>query len=818
MLKSTFTAFFRSFTRHPLYALLNLLGLSLGIAVFITLGLFFRFETSFDRWIPNGASLYAVETAWTLNGIRSDPSPATAGAVLDDMRTDYHVNGTRVMDNGVTVHVGAQSTHEGIERVDANFFDILGVPLVAGDVRTALTPGNVILSKAMVDKYYPGSSPAAVIGKTLHLTDDEGTADYRVSGVIADPPDNSDLTYSFIRVLTPSYMDSMGNWKHYGSQRLLTIIRTTPEDAARLNTQLPAFVDRHASADFKPDVPHTIMRLSLYPARNLHLQDPKTKAAINILGLVGLLAFFIAAINYVNLATARAGMRAKEVAVRKTLGATQGSLRTQFLGEALLITLIAALIGLSLVEVTLPWINSFGDLHLKLDYADTDLIVALTAGASFILAAGVLAGLYPAFVLAGFKPAQVLASSRTPAGGRWAVRLREALVVVQFAVVIVFFIMIIGFFSQLRHMKTADLGFTRDGVMITSSTYDTALSDAQRDAIWQAFRALPGVVSVTAGNTAPGDESETNGTEIAPPGYTGPTMSINWVKTGPDYFQTYGGHLLAGRWLDMAHGEDQFYRHVDGKTLTHDDGTVVINVLINREALRYLHFANAQAAIGQAMTFDGNRPVRVVGVIENMRFHSPKDHLPASLYVLDPQPYDHAVTGVRYGGASVIEMKARMAQAWRQIAPDVPFDAVSAADNLDNYYKPDRNRSNLFSMGAGVAALIGCIGLYGMAAFNTSRRSREIGLRKVLGASSGNVTGLLVGQFLRPVIIANLVAWPAAWYGLRQWLGQFDDAVAISPWFFVAATAFAVLIALVTVGGLAMASAGTEPGKALRHD
>ncbi len=163
-------------------------------------------------------------------------------------------------------------------------------------------------------------------------------------------------------------------------------------------------------------------------------------------------------------------------------------------------------------------------------------------------------------------------------------------------------------------------------------------------------------------------------------------------------------------------------------------------------------------------------------------------------------------------------MRARLTNAWRGIVPDVPFKIVSAADNLDEYYKPDRNRSNLFSLGAIIAALIGCIGLYGMAAFNTSRRAREIGLRKVLGASSGQVTGLLVGQFLRPVVLANLIAWPVAYFALHQWLSQFEDPIAISPIYFIAATIGAVLIALITVGGLALINARAEPGKALRHD
>ncbi len=817
MLRSTFTAFYRSFTRHPLYALLNLLGLSLGIAVFVTLGLFFRFESTFEQWLPHAEKLYVAQMTWTMEGSPGIPSINTAGSVLDDLKADFGVTGTRLLDNDVTVHIGSQSTAETLVRVDPDFFKVFALHLQAGDAASALSaPSNVMLSREMADKYFPHMPVATLIGKTLRLTDDEGTVDYRISAVFDTSPDATETDFKFIRQLTPAYMAKAGRWTSYGSQRLTTIILSDPAAATRLDTQLPAFLDRHATKDFAPDIPHKIMRMNVYPLVKTHLQDPRTRTSVFALGIVGVLAFFIAAINYINLATARAGMRAKEVAVRKTLGATQGSLRTQFLCEAVLTTIIAALIGLSLVEVCLPLINSFGGLKLKLDYAGQAL--PLTAAAAFVLLCGLIAGLYPAFVLSAFKPAQVLAASRTPAGGRWAVRLREALVVVQFAVVIAFFIMIIGFISQLQHMKTADLGFQRGGLLVTGSTYDDAISNAQRDAVWQAFRAVPGVVAVTAGSTAPGDDSESNGTTIVPPGYKGPTLVVGWVVTGPDYFTTYGGRLIAGRWLDPTRGDDVFViRNPDGSHKKHL-GDIVTNVVINRAALKTVSCASAEACVGQLMVFDSDRKVRIVGVAEDMRFHTPKAPVRPTVFGLDLTPYDHTVTGLRYAGVSEPVMRTRLQAAWKRIAPDVPFKAVSAIDNIDEYYKPDRNRSNLFSVGAGVAALIGCIGLYGMAAFNTSRRAREVGLRKVLGASGGQVTRLLVGQFLRPVVLANILAWPLAFFALKQWLSQFDDAVALSPLYFIAATVVAILIALVTVGGLALASAGSEPGKALRHE
>ncbi|MEI9903349.1 MAG: ABC transporter permease [Asticcacaulis sp.] len=333
------------------------------------------------------------------------PGAATSGSLFDDLRTDNPgIVGTRLLNHDLTVHQGAQASRESIVLVDNDFFKVFDLPLAAGDRETALrTPGDVILTEAMAAKYFPGQRPQSVIGKTLNLTDDQGTADYRVSAVAKTLPNNTDQQFDFIRLLTPAYTDTVGNWKHYGSQRLQTVLRIdNPAEAARLNSGFRDFANRHAANQFGTDKPDTVFRLSADPLTGIHLADDKARNSIYALGLVGVLAFLIAAINYINLATARAGMRAKEVAVRKTLGATQGDLRTQFLCEAVLVTLLAMLIGLSLVEVGLPLINSFGALHLKLDYVGEAVPLALAGG--FILLVGLPGRALPRFRAGRFPP------------------------------------------------------------------------------------------------------------------------------------------------------------------------------------------------------------------------------------------------------------------------------------------------------------------------------------------------------------------------------------------------------------------------------
>lgn len=814
MFRSTFTAFYRSFTRHPLYGLLNLAGLSFGIAVFIALSLLFRFETGYETWSANREEIYVVGTKWGFPGMSDEIQVGSMGGLLEELKASYpQVEGTRDWSSGETLYRGGEVYSEQVETVDANFLSFFGVPLLQGDAKTALQdPHSIVVSEEKARKYF---GTAQAVGKTLTLSNEQGRSVYTVTAVMRDLPKNTDLQLGILRLLTPqSIAQENDTWHHWGSVQLNTFVRfKTPAEAAALGAQMPTFTDRQVGDSFGNDVtPHKLIELHFVPLADAHLLSPKLKAAIVSLGLVGVVALVLALINYVNLATARAGLRAREVAVRKTLGARPFSLQLQFLGEALLTLLLAFLLGLSMVELSLPLINAAGGLSLSLDY--TKDVMWLLGLLGVVMGAGLVAALYPAFALSAFKPAQVLASSRTPAGGRMGVRLREGLVILQFAAVVSAFVLMLGFLTQIHHIQTADIGFDRSGIMLINSLRDSKVTQGQRDAYMEAIRTLPDMQAATIANAIPGDQSTMNNSNINRPGQSesaGMSPTVNWSIVGPGYFEFYGTKLLAGRLFDVRFAEDQKW---EGGS---DDKGRVTNVIISRLAAERMSFASPQAAINQTARFNG-RNIRIVGVVENMRFYNPNEPIPAKLYVFETHP-SYAVVGMaRFSGVSESVMRERLRQVWKRIAPDVPFDATTVAQNLDRYYKPERNRSNLFAIGTGIAALIGCIGLYGMASFNTSRRVREIGLRKVLGASRGQVTGLLVRQFLRPVAIASLIAWPVAWYALSNWLAQFDDAIAISPLFFVIATAAALLIALGTVGGLAMASASTEPGKALRHE
>jgi putative ABC transport system permease protein len=814
MFKSALLTFFRSFTRHPSYALLNLLGLSFGIAVFITLSLLYRFETSYESWTVERPHIYAMGVRLHMPGMPDDLVMQTMGGLLNEIQTSYpQIDGTRTWEDYFIVHRGDDVFAEHMQIVDANFLTFFQVPMLRGNAARALAePSDVVLSARIARKYF---GTIEVVGRPLTLSDAEGVKTYTVSAVIADLPKNSDMQLDMLRPLTPERVAKYGDfWHTWGIVTVKTYLKfKRPADAAAFAAQMPTFTDRQAGATFGREViPHKLLELSLVPLADEHLINPKLKAAISALGLVGIVALMLALINYVNLAVVRAGLRAREVAVRKTLGASPSALRVQFLIEAVLILLFAFLTGLSAVELSLPLVNAAGGLSLKLNYRLEAEWILMLVGC--VLSTGLIAALYPAFVLSAFKPAQVLASSRMPGGGSLAGWLRTGLAMVQFTVVVVALILMTGFILQIRHIQTADLGFQRDSLLIAGGLANPAVTPAQRETFLAVVRGVPAVRYVSIANAVPGPGmGPGNFGQIARPGQSdsmAEALKVNVQTVGPDYFQMLGTKLLAGRLFDSQHGEDDF-RGQPG-----DPADRAANILISRNTVRDMGFASPHTAVGQTAMM-GEMPVRIIGVVENIRFESPNQVIPARVYMLDLQA-EYGFGMVRYQGKSEPEMRQDLNNVWRHINPTVPLDVVSVVTNLDGYYKLERDRSHLFSIGTGMAALIGCIGLYGMATFNTGRRVHEIGMRKVLGASREQIVRLLLVQFLRPVAIASLIAWPLAWLILQRWLAQFDDVITMPLWIFPSASVIALLIALMTVGGVAFAAARAEPGKALRHE
>lgn len=795
---------YRSLTRHRVYAGLNIGGLAIGIATIIVLGLYVRFETGFEKWLPDHEEVYLVQT-----DVRASDQPFsgrhhwTMGGLLEQLREDFPgIIGTRIEPNAGSVIENGVATAEKLKRVDDNFFDVFELPMVSGIGRGALAdPANVLVSRSLAERYL-GTTEAA--GQSLTAMIESETRLVRIAGVFENLPPNSELDFNMLTRL-PDDIESPW-WRNWGSTSVQTFLRfSSAEEAARFEAATNEFVDRRALSSYGEQASEQI-GLNLLPIADMHLtpqgREPDSRRqTVTTLGIVGVLTLLIAIVNYVNLATARAALRAREVAMRKVLGANRGALIRQFLAEAIGTAALAGLVGLVLVELALPFVNAAGGLTLSLNYfGEQGVILPLVLLALLI---GLVAGAYPAFMLSRFPAASVLASAKAPGGGQAGTRLRQALVAAQFSLAIAFMIGTGVLFAQIQHLRNADIGFEREGLLLIRSM-SWAEDETQRRAIVSRMAAIPSVRSASISDSVPGG-SGTNNVDTFSENGSAP-ISMRRVAIGAKFFETYGAKLLAGRFLGEEYGLD------DASNVKWEEPR---NVVINALLLRTLGYSDPADAIGQQVG-RGAPPWTIVGVVNDMRFLSPREPIDPTYYTYYENPRYGPLT-LRFTGDPKVTLDAAR-EAWISVAGDLPFEAETGVESLREQYAEDERAAHLFAIGAGLAVLIGMVGLWGLASFNTARRVREIGIRKTLGATRGDIVRLLVRQFLQPVVLANLIAWPLAWAAMSRWLAGFDDRIALSPFFFLGAGLLAALIAGLTVLGQSLRAARATPAWALRHD
>jgi len=809
---------YRSLTRHRLYAALNVAGLGVGIAVFLVLALLVRFETSFDRWLPNAANIYRLTADISLPGLAPEPYALTPPDVLPQLRADYPriMAGARIVfqDLAEPVSNGKMLANEKVAWCDPDLFNILDLPLIVGDPRAALaSPDDIVVSPRIAAKYF---GAAKAIGRRLTITMGGEARLYRVSAVLKALPANTHLSFDILAPITPAMQGHL--------EMAYTYLRFhDPREARALAADLRHFVARHAPRDMNEQgaggdvTPRVELRMT--PLTGLHFADAKARFTMTpgadprmvyALGVLGALTLLIAAANYVNLATARAAIRAREIALRKTMGATRRMVAIQLLLEAQALAALAALIGVALAELALPTVNALDGTSLRLTYVNgTDGILPWLI--LLTISVGLGAGLYPALLLSRFQPAAVLASAQMPGGGRAERRARSTLTGAQFAGAIVFTVCALVIAAQSDHLRHADRGFNREGLILVDSLQGQELR-ARQTTILDLFRRTPGVVSVTEAISEPGLPNEAQLEGVRRAGDRGVGMTMDGDVVGDDYLQTLDARLLAGRMFDRLHslddtrGGDYRARAAGG-----------YNIVLNQRAARLLGFSDPALAVGRTIHAQGIS-VPVIGVISDIHFGSPLKPPAAILYRYSGDPIELATGMVRYAGVSERDMMGRLASAWRRAAPEIPFKAKTAEDGLADFYAADQRQARLFVIAAGLAVAISCIGLYGLAAFSTARRFREIGIRKTLGASTFDILALLMSRILGPVLIANLIAWPIAFLVMRQWLAGFDQRIWLSPLYFLTATALTLIVAIATVAGHAYAAARAEPAKALRHE
>ncbi len=800
-------ALHRSFSRHPRFALINLAGLSLGIAAFLVLSLFVRFETGFDRHLPGWERIWVVDRSLQFG----DATPVTIPSRLDMLRllrSEHEgIAGARLLPAQVAVQNRRLAVKERVGLVDPEYFDLFPLPALGCDPKSALAaPDAAVVTQSAARRHLRPGDP---VGQVLTLTIGSETRAARVTCVIADQP----LAMTHRPQMFLRLGDKQETWFE-GSSGLVTFLSLADNRAAgEIRTALATFNDRHPDPSFQGPKEFIKVTETIVPLAERHLSDPRDRLVVTTLGILGLVSLGLAIINYVNLATGRSDLRAREVALRKVAGAPRRALIAQFLGESLAGAVLAGIGGLALAELALPFVNAAGGLSLDIAYTGREGI--LPALALAVLVTGLAAGIYPAFVLSRFQPAAVLSSTQSPGTGRGGAGLRTGLVVLQFAAATALLICTFVLFAQARHLQTADLGFDRDGLIVVTSYGDPNLDTAQREALRRAIAAVPGVTGVATSGVIPTGGSYA----IRKSDRDGLPVEIDLLEgtLGPDFLEVYEARLLAGRFFDPA----RFAADLTDRDSESDVGvgeTPPSNIIINRSAAEALGFGSPQAAVGRTIAGDGPLgEMTIIGVIENLAFDNPRIPVAPFAYHLSEQGGFAPRLSVRHSGDPQAAL-SRIEAAWQQHAAAVPFEGQSANLMLFKaFLQSDLQRSRLFALGAGLAVLVGALGLYGLAAFNTARRVREIGIRKSLGASSAAIARLLVGQFLRPVLLANLLAWPLAWLAMREWLSGFAERIALGPQYFLAASLLSLLIAVLTVLTQSLRASRTTPAAALRH-
>ena len=829
MWRNYLTVAVRALAKNRTYAFINIFGLAIGLAACLLILLYVRYETSFDRWIPEGERVYQVQSIFTdpETGERSIQQ-ATHGIITDTLPKDFpQIEAIARADGDQAVLLrNGEPVNAPMIRTDENFFQILQVPFLHGDPRTALKDtDSLVLSRSDAERLF---GKVDVVGQSITGIRRGERYELRVTGVFEDMPRNSHLDLGMVGRIREQDKEACG----WGCINGWVYLKLKPgADPEEINRQLPAWEKRNITPVDVGGVKVSegdAFDWRLVNVRDVHLSEAEgdierpgnDRRTIITFTVVALLILGIACVNFVNLATARASQRAREVALRKVLGANRKQLITQFLGESMLLTAVAMLLALAMAELVLPLLSNFLNADLDLKYLGSDGVLLPVLG--LLLAVGLAGGLYPAFYLSRYQPGAVLRANKSTAEPQGSGRLRGILVVAQFAVSIGLIICTAIVYSQTEFARTSDPGYRREGLIQASGLNRAALVPLT-ETLLREVEKVEGVKHATASNiwVASGQTANTN---VQLPGRTKP-LTIGWYSVHPSFFEAMEIKLLAGRKLSRSFANDNAWTPYEPEEAVEPAQRALVqrglNVVVNELAAKQMGFQSPAAAIGKQVKVNqfsdaiGMLPVTIVGVVQDSRFRSFREAVEPMIFH-DRGIYSMLI--VRYDSADPEKVRQNIGRVWNQLAPDVPYEGEFADDQLAELYLSEAARAKMFGGFALLAVIIACLGLFGLAAFTAERRTKEIGIRKVFGATVRDIVRLLAWQFSKPVILANIIAWPIAWWVMRDWLNGFDSRIDLGPGPFLLAGLIALAIAIGTIAGHAIKVARANPIKALRYE
>jgi putative ABC transport system permease protein len=805
MLKNYIKTAWRNLLKNKSFSVINILGLSIGLACFILIALFVINELSYDRYNKKADRIFRINSDILFGGtsfsIGQSPDPIGAALKNDypqvEQFTRIFVNGSKEIKKG-NVFINEPD----IANVDSTFFDVFSLPALYGDTRTALNdPNTVVITERMAIKYF--NNPNAV-GETI----ERGNTPYKVTAVIKDMPVNSHFRFDFF-----FSMDNVRyQWGNYLSNNFYTYI------VLKEGVNYKAFERKFAEVINKYILPQARqymdiksmdefekagnkLKYSLVPVTEIHLRSDRTDELeakgniqyVYIFSVVAVFILLIACINFMNLSTARSSNRAKEVAVRKVLGSQKGKLIGQFLVESVTVALISTVIALGLVYLLLPYYNNMtGKLIALSDLLDNRLLVILVL---MPLIVGLLAGSYPAFYLSRFQPITVLK-------GQLAVRskksfIRNALVVFQFTTCIILIVGTLVVYSQLSFIQNTNPGFNKEQVLIVNNT--GALGN-QAKAFKEEVLTLPGIVNGTYSGYLPVPSYRSDyafSKDAVMDSHNGFNMQV-W-QVDENYIPVFGMEVLKGRNFSREFGDSNSLIINETIARTLGPGDPVGKVIYSQD------FSNTNKMV----------PFRIIGLLKNFHFQSMKQNIGPLALAYEYSPY---AASFRLKTKDMQGLIKKIEAKWTAMAPAHAFSYRFLDDSFNEMYKGEQRVGKIAIAFALLAILIACLGLFGLVTYMAEQRVKEIGIRKVLGATMGSVMRLLSKDFLRLVMIAFVIAAPVAWWVMHNWLEDFAYRVNLHWWVFAAAGGIALFIALVTVSVQAIKAALANPIKSLRTE
>ena len=805
----------RNLLRHKVYSSINILGLAIGMGCCVLIALYIEDEFSYDRNHENAEQIYRVLRETRATGGDRSFHTGTSGALASSLRNDFPEiqAAVRIWNTwgGVWVNYGDRVFRQAFCLADTNILEVFTFPLVKGDPATVFEdPFSVLITAEMAQKFFGDEDP---IGRVIAVENQHLGGDYTVTGILRDIPRNTSplwktgLQFDF---LTSTAIVSRGNvhrtwegWNRGSSWFPLKTYVVLPKDHSpeALERKLPDFMARHMGA---AAAEKTVYRLQ--PLTRIHLYTDVDfgrpgMGGITFVYLLGAIAFFIlliASINFTNLATARYTTRAKEVSMRKVAGAHWLQLVRQFLGESILLAFLASLLAVGLVEFSLPAFNAVFNKDLSLlGNLRAPVLLGLFG---FTILVGLMAGSYPAFFLSSLQPVTALKGAlRVGSKGLWS---RKGLVVFQFAISILIIIGAVVVNRQVHYIHHKDLGFQKDHILLLPVFYQARETrtpsagslSADYELVKQTFLQHPDVLKASASATYGTAGGWQTGT-IRPQGHDDSGFRMPILGVDEDFLDTYGIELLAGR-------------HFSGD-MTSD---LTEAFMLNETAARQFGWTDP---IGKQLEWE-NRAGTVIGLVKDFHHQSLRQEIGPIALCMSPSRFGYISLKIR--SENIPATMEFLKETWKRFVPNRPLDARFLVDNVDGRYGAEVRFSQISSLFSLLAILISCLGLFGLVSFNIEQRTREIGIRKTLGASVSRLVFMLTWESVKWVLAANLIAWPVAYYAMSKWLQGFAYRVGLDVWIFLLGGTLALAIALATVSYQAVRAALANPVDALRYE